>query len=162
MKIAIISAIRLKPQISSLLFASKFSCLSLICTRPLDFSYWRNSPFGFSFFLFFFFSPKWILALPVVITALSATLSQLTRHLSNQSQIHNVFSPSNSIHIHVQRRFCRGGFMWEFKMRPSSHIAECLMSLLRCYSPKGSLITTLLCTMKCNYFIMNQFQKCLR
>ena len=37
-----------------------------------------------------------------------------------------------------------------------------MVRLLRCYSPKGSLITTLLCTMKYNYFIANQFQKCLR
>lgn len=108
------------------------------------------------FFFYLFFFPKWILALPVAITALAAACHSWLGTCQVSHKFKTYSPPPTPLHT-CAKMILPG----EFNMRPLPHTVGWQVSFPRCYSPKGGLITTLLCTMKYNYFIANQFQKCL-
>lgn len=153
MKIAIDSTVRLKPQRSSLFFKFKSSFCPLFVLNNFILPTRSNFPFGFSFSTSF---PKWILALPVAITALAAACHSWLGTCQVSHKFKTYSPPPTPLHTCTKMILQR-----EFKMRPLSHTAGWQVSFPRCYSPKGGLIMTLLCTMKYNYFIANRFQKCL-
>lgn len=158
MKTAITPAIRLKPQIISLFFSFKFSCLSLICTQPLDTA--EILHFGFLFYFCLFF-PK----VNISITCFdNCSFSYLVT--ADQAPVKPVTNPQLFLSLQPHSHTCAKVILqqrlyMEFKMWPLLHIVEWLVCCLRCHSPKDSLIITLLHAMKFNYFIANQFQKCL-